>query len=237
MRAFIAAAGLVLAATNLGTNLTWAADLPPGPAPAPPPVYAPAPVPAAYNWTGLYIGANAGWGFATASATATFLGASATASEDLNGFVGGGQLGVNYQFGMAVIGVEADFEASTQSLTTTSGIITATDQIPWLTTVRGRVGAAFDRVLVYTTGGFGYGEFKSTITATGFGSASASQSHGAWTVGGGVEVGITNNLSGRIEYLYLDTGNIPLATIGALSVSGRVQDNIVRAGLNFRLPL
>src|ERR1700740_3377373 len=105
MRAFVAAAGLVLAAANLSTNLTWAADLPPGPAPAPPPVYAPAPVPAAYNWTGLYIGANAGWGFASASATATFLGASATASEDLNGFVGGGQLGVTYQFGMAVLRV------------------------------------------------------------------------------------------------------------------------------------
>jgi outer membrane immunogenic protein len=233
MRAFIAAAGLFLAATHQ----TWAADLPPGPAPAPPQVYAPAAVPAHYNWTSLYIGGNAGWGFATASATATLGALSATASEDLSGFVGGGQVGFNYQFGVAVIGIEADFDASTQSTSTTSGVLTATDQIPWLATVRGRVGAAFDRVLIYTTGGFGYGEFKSTVTATGFGSASASQSHGAWTVGGGVEVGITNNLSGRIEYLYLDTGNIPLATIGALGITGRVQDNIVRAGLNFRLPL
>jgi outer membrane immunogenic protein len=233
MRAFIAAGALVLAATNQ----TWAADLPPGPAPAPPPVYAPAAPPAAYNWSGLYIGANAGWGFANASATATFLGASATASESLNGFVGGGQVGLNYQFGVAVIGVEADFDGSTQSLTTTSGFITATDQIPWLATVRGRVGAAFDRVLVYATGGFGYGEFKSTVTAAGFGSASDSQSHAAWTAGAGIEVGITNNLSGRIEYLYLDTGNIPIASIGALGITGRVQDNIVRAGLNFRLPL
>lgn len=136
-----------------------------------------------------------------------------------------------------MVGIEADFDASTQSLTTTSGILTATDQIPWLATVRGRVGAAFDRVLVYGTGGFGYGEFKSTVTATGFGSASASQSHGAWTVGAGIEVGITNNLSGRIEYLYVDTGNIPLATIAGVSITDRVQDSIVRAGLNFRLPL
>ena len=237
MRAHLAAAGLLLAATSLMTHPSWAADLP-GPAPAPQ-IYAPAPVaaPPAYNWTGLYLGGNAGWGFATASVTGTFGGLSETASEQLNGFVGGGQLGFNYQFGMAVVGIEADFDASTQSLTTTSGILTATDEIPWLATVRGRVGAAFDRVLVYGTGGFGYGEFKSTVTATGFGSASASQSHGAWTVGAGIEVGITNNLSGRIEYLYVDTGNIPLATIAGVSITDRVQDSIVRAGLNFRLPL
>lgn len=236
MRAFLAAAGLLLVATNVVSNASWAADLPPGPAPAPQ-VYPPAPVVPAYNWTSVYLGGNAGWGFATASVTGTFGALSTTLSEQLNGFVGGGQLGFNYQFGMAVVGIEADFDASTQSLTTTSGLFTATDRIPWLTTVRGRVGAAFDRVLVYATGGFGYGGFQSTVTAVGFGSASASQTHGAWIAGAGVEVGITNNLSGRIEYLYLDTGNIPLATIGGVSITDRLQDNIVRAGLNFRLPL
>ena len=234
MRALVVAAGLLLAATGL----SWAADMP-GPAPAPPPIYAPAPMvaPPAYNWTSVYIGGNAGWGFATGSITGTSGAFSTTLSEQLNGFVGGGQLGFNYQFGMAVVGIEGDFDASTQSLTTTGAFFTAKDQITWLTTVRGRVGAAFDRVLLYATGGFGYGQFQSTINAGIFGSASASQSHAAWTAGAGVEVGITNNLTGRIEYLYLDTGNIPLATIAGVSITDRLQDNIVRAGLNFRLPL
>ena len=115
MRAHLTAAGLLLAATSLMTHPSWAADLP-GPAPAPQ-IYAPAPVaaPPAYNWTGPYLGGNAGWGFATASVTGTFGGLSETASEQLDGFVGGGQLGFNYQFGMAVVGIEADFDASTRA--------------------------------------------------------------------------------------------------------------------------
>jgi opacity protein-like surface antigen len=48
---------------------------------------------------------------------------------------------------------------------------------------------------------------------------------------------MTENLSAKLEYLYLDTGNINLVTAGALTVTGRVQDNLIRAGLNWRLPL
>lgn len=210
-----------------------AADLPSGPPPAVAPAVV-APVP--FSWTGVYFGVNAGYGFATATGTATLGALSASASESLDGFVGGGQVGANYQFGAMVVGIEADFDGTTQSTTATAGIVTGTDKIPWVGTVRGRLGAAFNRVLVYGTGGLGYGEFESTLTAAGIGTVTASKTNTAWVAGAGVEYAFTDYISGRVEYLYLDTGNIPLATIGAVSVTGRVQDNMVRGGINFKLP-
>jgi outer membrane immunogenic protein len=233
MRVLVAIGGLLAA-----TNFALAADLPIASAPRPvaPTAYVPARAPT-YNWSGFYLGLNGGYGFATASVTGTFSGGSATASENLSGFIGGGQVGFNYQVGMGVFGVEADIDGSSQSKTTTGGIISATDKISYIGTVRGRIGAAFDRVLLYATGGGGYGEFTSTITAAGFGTFSGSKSHALWTVGAGLEVGITSNISARIEYLYADTGNLNLANVAGVTVTGRVQDNLVRAGVNFRFPL
>jgi outer membrane immunogenic protein len=215
-----------------------AADLAPSPlAPdRPPPAYV-QPAPSSHNWTGVYIGASAGYGFATASAATTLPGGSATSNEKLSGFVGGGQLGGNYQIGSVVLGLEADFDYSGQSKTTTSGIFSESDSIPWIGTLRGRLGYAIDRVLIYATAGGAEGKFSSTITAAGFGSFSGSRTQGAWTAGGGVEVGLTENISARIGYLFIDTGNINLASIGTLTVTGRVQDNLVRAGLNWRFHL
>jgi outer membrane immunogenic protein len=213
-----------------------ASSLPPSAPGRAPPVYC-QPAPSPYSWTGVYIGASAGYGFATASVAATLAGGSATSNENLSGFVGGGQLGGNYQIGSAVLGLEADFDYSGQSNTTTSGVVSESDSIPWIGTLRGRFGYAIDRVLIYATAGGAEGKFSRTITAAGFGSFSGSKTRGAWTAGGGVEVGLTENLSARIEYLYVDTGNINLASIGPLTVTGRVQDNPVRAGLNWRFHL
>ena len=188
------------------TNFALAADFPSGPPPALPPVYAPAyiplPPPPPYNWNSVYIGGNAGFGIADASATATDGGLSLTESATLTGFVGGMQLGGNYQTGMFVVGLEGDFEGSTQSYTTTVGTLTSTDKVVYLGTVRGRVGAAFNRVLVYTTVGGGYGEFQNTTSITGFGTLTSSESHAFWVVGTGVEVGLTDILSARVEYLF-----------------------------------
>jgi outer membrane immunogenic protein len=215
--------------------LAIAADLPAGPLPPAAPIYAPPP-PAPYNWTSIYVGANAGYGSALASITAT--GAlTGTTSETVSGFVGGGQVGANYQLGWAVIGIEGDFDGSAQSLTTSAPGFTETDQIPWMGTLRLRAGFAVDRFLVYATGGGGMGEFSSTVTVAGIGTASASTTRGLVAVGGGVEVGIAHNWTARVEYLYLDSGNVALASVAGVNVTGRVQDNVVRAGLNFRIPL
>jgi outer membrane immunogenic protein len=91
-----------------------AADMPPGAPPlAAPPIYG------VFDWNGFYVGPNVGYGFANPTATATTLGASATASQKLDEALAGGQLGVNWQTGSIVWGLEADIDWSGQHTTTT----------------------------------------------------------------------------------------------------------------------
>lgn len=114
-------------------------------------------------------------------------------------------------------------------------------------TVRGRVGYSWDRFLVYATGGFGYGQVNSSASVALPGNAPAfslSTTHAptGWTVGGGAEYGITNNLTFKTEYLYvnLGTNNVFNGTIlGAVGINlnQKTTANIVRAGLNYNFGL
>jgi outer membrane immunogenic protein len=213
------------------TDLAWGADLPP------PPV----PTPQYYNWTGLYIGVNAG--YASAKVTETPSDGSGPGSATIPGALGGAQMGYNYQIGGVVVGFEADFDGSMATKSITAGTASGTNQIPWIGTLRGRVGYAFDRWLVYATAGGAATQVRSTVNVAGIGSANTSNTSGAWTAGGGIEAAITDNLSARLEYLYLDTGTMPVAQVGGtppppfVTVTGRLQDNLVRMGLNYRLPV
>jgi outer membrane immunogenic protein len=192
-----------------------------------------APVP--YTWTGLYIGGNAGYAGTTMDQTVS--GGGGTGSTDIPGFLVGGQVGGNYQIGAIVLGAEADFDGTTITKSTTAGILVGTEQVPWVATFRGRFGVAFGRFLVYGTAGGAATEIRSVLNAGVNGSANTTITSGAWTAGGGLEVAISESLSARLEYLYLDTGTVNLAFIGPVAVTGRVQQNIVRAGLNYRLPV
>ena len=208
------------------TKLAWGADLSPPLAPAP------------YSWTGLYIGLNAGYASTTVANTLSG-GASGSGSASIPGGMGGAQIGGNYQIGAMVLGFEADFDGSMATKSISAGILSGTDQIPWIGTLRGRVGVAFDRFLLYATAGGAATQLISTVNVSAIGSASTSFTHGAWTAGGGLEAAITYDLSARVEYLYVDTGNINVAQVGPpfVTVTGRMQDNLVRAGLNYRLPV
>ena len=129
--------GLIVAALVLlgPASPAIAADLPAGPVAPVPAGYAPY---KPYNWTSVYIGGNAGYGFATASVTNDF---GFVGNTDMSGFVGGGQIGGNYQIGAFVVGVEGDFNYSNQSHNFNyGGGFTETDKINWFWTVRGRFG-------------------------------------------------------------------------------------------------
>jgi len=196
-----------------------------------------APVSDHYNWSGFYLGLNAGGVFGINTMSAS--GGSGSASVKEPGFLGGAQIGANYQTGPVVWGFEADYDASTQNKSLPAGALTgSTSQTPWFATLRGRVGMAFDRTLVYGTAGGAAGEVRSIATIPA-GTTSTTVTYGTWTAGGGVEYGITDNLSARVEYLYLDKGHIATGVIGppATTITSRVQDNLVRAGLNYRLPV
>jgi len=151
-RAFVG--GVALAAGSLLSIFSaQAADLPRPH--APPPVAPVAYAPPVYNWSGIYVGGNLGTGFASSSWSDPFTGANNTFSKD--GFIGGGQIGANWQINALVLGIEGDFDwtglkgSGHDSLANTINTNTQ-----WTSTVTGRIGAAFDRLLVYGKGGVAF---------------------------------------------------------------------------------
>ena len=173
-----------------------------------------------YNWTGFYIGGNIGAAWQGLSGTnfSDTIGSTFTAPTNVQ-FMGGGQVGVNYQFrGGVVIGAEAMFDwlpnTANVSITATSPDGTAaflgTINNQWLTTATGRLGYAWDRVLFYGKGGAAWvgasnpgisiGGVPATLTGS-------NNSNFGWTAGFGLEWAFWNNLSLRAEYDFVGLGN------------------------------
>ena len=207
----VAALGLVAA------GAASAADLPSRKGPVVAPVYVPV-----FTWTGFYVGANAGYGWGNVN-----LNGWANNIGNLDGFVGGGQIGYNYQMGQFVIGAEADIQGA--DLGTGRNVFGDSVKTEYFGTVRARVGVAFDRFMPYITGGWAYGNVKTSIPTLAF---SSDRSHtGGWTVGGGVEYAFTNNLIGGVEYLYVDLGEKNI--LGAGTKVG-TDFSVVRARLSYK---
>ena len=143
--------------------------------------------PPMYNWTGCYVGLNAGysWGRTSVDGNATglaTLGLPTAFSTTLNpdGFIGGGQVGCNWQNSNAVWGLETDFQGSAQKDSRISSAPFNIDEGPsgnvsqnvearlrWFGTVRARAGVlVVPTVLLYGTGGLAYGNVKVTDTIT-----------------------------------------------------------------------
>jgi outer membrane immunogenic protein len=205
------------------------------------PVKAPPPAPEPwYDWSGFYIGLNGGYSWG--NSTTTFTGTSVTpggaiapfsTSQSMNGWLGGGQIGYNWQFNKNwLLGVEADIQGTGQSgsvaLPTVTGNACAllvcpftttgslAQKLPWFGTVRARLGVEpSDHWLLYVTGGLAFGEIDSTLSVTNtvlgvtVTSASAhNTTQAGWTIGGGVEGVITGRWTAKAEYLYMDFGTI-----------------------------
>jgi outer membrane immunogenic protein len=165
------------------------------------------------NWSGLYIGVNGGYGWNNDSGLFT----------DPTGGFGGGQIGYNVQSGNLVFGLETDFEGSGIS----DSAIGNTSSLDWFGSVRGRLGYAFDRVLVYGTGGFAYGR----VVNTGF----PGETQTGWTAGGGLEYKFTPNWSGKVEYQFISLDATDPFGAGRLgdAALGRTEVNTIRVGLNY----
>ncbi len=210
------------------------------------PAVIPTPV---YSWTGIYIGVNGGYGRAHGDATLSLVQTPVitpppvTATGDyLGGGVAGGQVGGNYQLGMVVFGAEFDGQWSGQKVETATG---ERIEITRFATARGRLGVAFDKVLLYATAGGAWTGVKNTLTGTIggpiFNVVDTSFSASGWTAGTGIEVAFGEFLSAKFEYLYIATGNhvvtaalpAPLGG-GTLTETLRIRDNIFRVGINYR---
>ncbi|MCI4678385.1 outer membrane beta-barrel protein [Rhodoblastus acidophilus] len=226
-----------------------AADLgQPAPAAPPPPA---APV---YNWTGFYGGLNAGVGWSAngvntagstlytnsahsdslANATVSALGATANIPASTTSFIGGGQIGYNYQINPWVAGLEVDFAGFAQNsqtnmvqvltpipgIGTNSSQDTATRKLDYLGTVRGRLGyLVTPALLLYGTGGLAYGDPSLTTDVfqartprpfgnVPWGTANSSSVQAGWALGAGAEWMFMPHWSARVEYLHYDLGTV-----------------------------
>ena len=227
------AAFLVIASSD-----AFAADLPVRKAPPPPP---PVIVPV-YNWTGFYIGGNLGGAWASGTLTDNFTGARFTGNH--SGFIGGGQIGYNWQVApQFVLGVEGMFDGtsiskSSNRVTAINGdILQGSVHTNWLTTVAGRFGYVANNWLFYGKGGGGWVENSATVTdvTTGI-SFTNSNTNSGWLAGAGIEYGLTPNWTMKVEYDHLGLSNwtraSPLFVGDTITLSRQI--NMVTFGVNYK---
>jgi outer membrane immunogenic protein len=207
-----------------------------------------------WNWSGFYAGLNVGYARGTTvwnDLDGTINGVGGViVNESTNGFVGGGQIGYNWQFRHAVFGLETDFDYLNLKQTTRLLDLVGPggthwqihDSVPWLGTVRGRAGLALDNVLIYLTAGLAYGRAEHTIVGN---MAPTPHDLSATKIGPvagiGMEYGLDPRWSVKAEALYVDLGkNSGLCCGDANSgfFTGRFDVNdtmwIVRAGVNYK---
>jgi outer membrane immunogenic protein len=295
----------IAAVTSLFATSAFAADLP-----ARTYTKAPVYVEPVYDWTGFYLGGNIGYSWGRSSTDLGFSDStggilSATPGKfNMDGVIGGGQTGYNWQRDKWVFGLEADIQGSgqggnmtgvcpgntttfTRASPTTAAAVAGTcspgffgdtgnfnvgglpvtdtlsQKLEWFGTVRGRIGSTLTpTVLVYATGGLAYGEVKSSDTIAGINlvgvngtnsiptavpvaaSVSNSTTNVGWTLGAGVEGVISGNWTAKLEYLYIDLGDVsgtllstvvsPSGGFVTKSYNSHITDNILRVGVNYR---
>ena len=216
------------------------------------------------NWTGLYVGLNAGGGWGSDPVTYTPLYtappvgfpafAAANGSPTLHpaGFVGGAQIGYNWQSGNWLLGLEADADFARLARSTNTGVLNFPAVAPfqiatavgtqWLVTVRPRLGYVVGRGLVYVTGGAAFSDLQLAQTVIFAGPSIATGStqvtRAGWTAGGGIEYSLASHWSAKVEYLHADFGSVGFAALVNNPVinstsSARFRMDIVRAGLNY----
>ncbi len=240
-------AGAILATLTVPA---FAADLP---SEKGPPAYAPPPPPPVFSWTGIYIGGQVGYDWGTAHYFDETFAVPLTGLSQ-SGVIGGGHIGADYELGSLgnflpglggflpgsgggiVIGIEGDVNgASTRDSTfdPVSGSFYSLRENEDFS-IRGRLGIAFDRVLIYGTGGGAYGNFHTSYNDTDF----FNTGHFGWTAGGGIEYAIDDNWSVRAEYRYTDYGHFTDSTVTSIgigdTISHHIRDNRVQAGFSYK---
>ena len=168
-------------------------------------------------------------------------GAGGDGSYNVAGGLLGATLGYNWQKRPWVVGVEGDYALA--NIAGGSSTCGATSPVPHgcatrvdsVGTLRGRIGYAIGATrnwLPYVTGGVAVGELKASDSLF---PASGSDVRVGWTVGAGLEVGLTQNWTARIEYLYLDLGNRQMFdVVPGVPENVSFTANIVRAGINYK---
>ncbi|TKT71439.1 porin family protein [Afipia massiliensis] len=226
---------LAFSAAVLASTASVAADLP-ARTYTKAPVYAPAPI---FNWTGIYVGAHIGAAFGGDNGYATTL-PGLTGSNREAAFLGGGQLGADYQFAPNwLVGIEGQISGlSGSDRTFSNGIDSFRDRSDWLASITGRLGYTWGPGLIYAKGGVAFRDDNGLAATAGFLPAVASRESTGYTVGGGLEYMFAPAWSAKVEYQYynFDTTNVAFTTVGPVAQALSYKDDLhtVKVGVNYR---
>jgi outer membrane immunogenic protein len=201
------------------------------------PAYVPTPI---YNWTGFYIGGHLGGAF---NGSNGFNGVGVVNSSNNGRFLGGLQVGADYQFAPTwVIGIEGQYSwlgssnRSTTFPTLPAAIYTNNER--GLGSVTGRIGYTWGPALLYAKGGYAYSDYSQSLNTVGgvpVAFTLNNSHHNGYTVGGGLEYMFAQNWSAKVEYQYYNFGKTSFVTPAALTGFGSAtnDEHVVKAGLNY----
>jgi outer membrane immunogenic protein len=244
----LAAAAMTMAGPALAADLT---------------VKAPAPFAERFSWTGCYLGGHVGGGWAQKDITDPvqlvqdsflFPGATTgvtTANPSPSGAVIGGQIGCDYEFpSNLVIGVEGSASGSTMRSSQNAVLPLGNPDIAlvqantdFLASLTGRIGYAFDNVLLYARGGAALAgdkfEVSGTFTGLPYDFRGLDNRFG-WVVGGGVDWAFTPHWSVNFEYDYYQFGHGNVMMIDGINgfsglVDVRQNVQVAKVGFNFHV--
>jgi outer membrane immunogenic protein len=250
-KASLARAGALAAAATFAGTAFAAEPLPPRPPP--------------FTWTGLYVGAQVGYAWGHDNVTWAGVSnddeqAAGSFHQTPNGVIGGAHFGYNLQYNpWLVLGIEASVDGTSFSHTLavavndvfgdTPGVLSATSRADVQGSIRGRIGIAFDRLLIYGTGGVAFTDFYTELVdRTGFfgvapgTEAAFTNARAGWTAGGGIEYAVTDNWWVRAGYRYSNFGTTTdFPFIGQLPfpdsfvrVQHHLTENQVQVGFSYR---
>lgn len=217
----------------LGASRAEAADLP---LPAPSRYDADAPY---AHWGGIYLGLNGGFGLGSSQWTNGLM---ATNVFNTDGFLLGGTVGFNYPVSAVLFGVEADLDWSTLNGSAGNCAVNAGGAAAacetknnLLGTMRGRVGYAFDRTLIYVTGGAAFGDMQTGLNPP---ATFDSTTKVGWAAGAGLEYAFSESVSAKAEYLFVNLGTASCTSVvncgSAAGASVTLTESLVRGGFNYR---
>jgi outer membrane immunogenic protein len=203
---------------------------------------------AAFSWTGIYVGGHSGWGSMEIFQPPA---PGVDAPPVPAGGFWGGQIGANYQFARNwVVGAELDssFARLEDSHIRPDPLFPATlladtVKLNSLTTLRGRLGFAWDHTLFYATGGWAWSGIELTTSSSNSGGGGGGGGNpqivtdhatvNGWTVGGGIEMKLLSNWTGKIEYQLIHSDNVTLNAQGGPTPPVHFELQTVRVGINY----
>ena len=198
-----------------------------------------------FSWTGFYIGGELGWirtdpQYTTGAVLlgTPFVVSAATGKDGLSyGFLAG----YNYQMGNVVFGIEGDFDGWTvgkiRYTAITGDFLTARSK--WGGSVRGRLGYAANRVLIYVQGGVAFLSNETSIPTTGI-SIGGDDTRVGWTAGAGIDYAFTNNWFTGVEYRYSQFQTksfiypIPVLTLGLIGLKQDLSNNQINVRVGYK---